>query len=109
MKDFLKRMIGRQKPDEFKQRDLGLEAERFLNDKAFSRAMDNVRMGLIEKWASSPVDDHEGQHELRLMLKLLDDLVGNLKKEVSDGKYADATIKSKEEKDKRANVTEFRR
>lgn len=66
---------------------LGQEAETLLETEAFKAATDSLRKAIMDKWATSPIADHEGQHELRLMLKLLDDLLGNLRVAVTNGKF----------------------
>lgn len=66
----------------------GRLAGELLEMKAFSDAVASVKAAIHERWATSPVKDHEGQHELRLMLKLLEDLLGNLQTAVANGKFA---------------------
>jgi hypothetical protein len=93
-----------------KQRDHGAQAKILWNDESFKRAMDNVRTGIHDKWAESPVADVTGQHELRLMLKLLNDVEGNIRKEMNDGIVAVAQIKEEAEKKARKDaIPIFRR
>lgn len=66
----------------------GSRAEQLLKSDIYRDAYQRVRQGIIEKWSESPVTDYEGQHELRLMLKLLDDLNGNIVSMVNTGKLA---------------------
>ena len=66
----------------------GKQAEHLMELEAFKLATSSVRQAIMDKWASSPIRDTEGQHELRLMLKLLDDLMGNLKLAIDNGKFA---------------------
>lgn len=66
----------------------GAAAEQLLENEAFKTATTSLRQAILDKWATSPVADIEGQHELRLMLKLYDDLLANLKVAVDDGKIA---------------------
>lgn len=47
---------------------------------------DLVRKSIVEKWEQSPIRDKEGQHELKLMLKLLSDVRAALEQAVNDGK-----------------------
>ncbi len=70
----------------------GTRAETLLKSDIYRDAHESVRKAILEKWASSPVADREGQHELRLMLKLLDDLHGNVLSMVNTGKLATAQI-----------------
>lgn len=67
----------------------GSNAEQLLENEAFKDACESLRKAIIDRWATSPVADKDGQHELRLMMKLLDDLLGNLRVAVSNGKFAE--------------------
>ena len=66
----------------------GAEAKALLETPAFVRAMENVRTAIHERWESAPVRDVEGQHELKLMLKLLNDVQSVLEAAVFDGNAA---------------------
>jgi hypothetical protein len=66
----------------------GAEAESLLRHPTFVRAVSNVRQAIHERWESSPISDTQGQHELRLMLKLLTDIQTVLEVAVSDGNEA---------------------
>lgn len=66
----------------------GRMATELLEMLAFQNAVESVKAAIHERWATSPLKDHEGQHELRLMLKLLEDLLGNLQVAVDNGKMA---------------------
>lgn len=57
-----------------------------------------VRKGIIERWSESPVEDKEGQHKLRLMLKLLEDVRANLKTAAFTGEMARIQIQEEEQK-----------
>jgi hypothetical protein len=59
-------------------------------------AIDNVRCGIISRWATSPIADIDGQHELRLMLKVLDDVERNILKVIDDGTMAKAIMAQQE-------------
>lgn len=92
------------------QRELGAQAKTIWHDEAFKRAMERVRAGIHERWASAPLDDKEGQFALRLMLKLLNDVEGNIRKEMNDGVLAEAQIAEDAEKEKRKKaIPIFRR
>lgn len=73
----------------------GDDAEILLETQAFKDAVESLRQAILMKWSQSPIMDKEGQHELRLMLKLLDDLLGNLRIAVSNGKFACNELKIK--------------
>lgn len=64
----------------------GQRAERLMEELSPYFAM--VKQAIIDKWETSPVGDHEGQHELRLMRKLLGDVEANVKNAIETGKLA---------------------
>jgi len=66
----------------------GNRAQRLLEDEVLTKAFADVRGAIIELWESSPVRDYEGQHELKLMLRVLSDVRGNLELAVHNGKIA---------------------
>jgi hypothetical protein len=79
-------------------RDPALETERgqrakeLWENEVFTEAREAVRQGILDTWATSPVADKEGQHELRLMLKLLGDLEANILRFMADGQMAKLEI-----------------
>ena len=68
------------------------EVKRILDSEVFQQAETAVRAAIMTQWANSPIRDQEGQHELRLMLKLLDDLMRNFKAALQDGTMARVEI-----------------
>jgi len=66
----------------------GNRAQRLLEDEILTKAFADVRSAIIERWESTPTRDHEGQHELKLMLRILTDVRGNLELAVQNGKLA---------------------
>ena len=76
------------------QKDLSraAQAKELLEHPVFAGAVDAVRAAIVHQWATSPIRDTEGQHELRLMLKLLDDLPLNIKGALNDGSLARVEI-----------------
>jgi len=66
----------------------GRRAAEFMNNASYQAALRRVREGIHLKWAESGVMDTEVQHELRVMLKLLDDLEGNIRAAITDGQLA---------------------
>ena len=68
--------------------DRGVKAERLLNDDTLTKAFEDVRAAIYSQWEAAPIRDHEGAHELKLMLKLLGDVRANLEHAVQDGKIA---------------------
>lgn len=79
----------------------GAQAERLLSDPLYVEAVTIVRQAIIERWSASPIADLTGQHELRLMLKALDDVEGNIKRVVVTGKMANQQIAEEQEKTSR--------
>ena len=103
MKALIAKLFKRKSLDLYGQRSEGLKAKVLWENADFQRALDKVRTGIFERWAESPVGDASGQHELRLMLKLLEDVEGNIRKEMTDGQFADRIIKDDEAKKERAS------
>lgn len=68
----------------------GDHAERVLSDT--SVYFDMVESAILTAWRKSPVGDEKGQHELRLMLKLLDDVKANMTNAIQSGKLAKIQI-----------------
>lgn len=77
-------------PEEELQR--GRIAQSLLENEVYIEAIAAVRDGIISKWESCPIRDQEGQHELKLMLKLLNDLQANIKTAMDTGKLAKVQI-----------------
>jgi len=69
-----------------------IKAEALLNDATLTEAFANVRLGILRKIEEAPLRDHDGVHELKLMLKLLHDVRANLTRAVNDGKMAEVQI-----------------
>jgi len=68
----------------------GNRAELLLSDLKPYFSM--VEVAILDTWKKSPVGDEKGQHELRLMIKLLNDLQANLKTAIDTGKLAKIQI-----------------
>jgi len=79
------------------QVDRGVRAERILNDPLVVDAFNVVAATLHAAWEAAPIRDREGQHELKLMLKLLSDLKGYFDLAISDGQLAAEEIRSREQ------------
>ena len=62
--------------------------------------MESVKQGIIDKWMSCPVRDHEGQHELKLMLKLLGDVSRYIETAMETGKLVEIQLESERRIDK---------
>ena len=66
----------------------GRIAASLLENAVYVESVATVRDAIIKQWESCPVRDVEGQHELKLMLKLLNDLQANIKTAMETGKLA---------------------
>ena len=71
-----------------KEMQRGEEAEQLLRNELLQEAFEMVETGIIEQWKSAPIRDIQGQHELKLMLKLLGDVRGYIKEVANTGKLA---------------------
>lgn len=87
-----------------KDAEVGRQAEMLLDNPIYRDSMFAVRDAIITAWQASPIRDTEGQHELRLMLKLLGDLEANIKRVAETGKLAKLQI----EQEKRGLKSFFR-
>src|SRR5688572_7067626 len=74
---------------------LAKRAQHLLEDEVLTQAFADVRAAIIEKWEGSPIRDSEGQHELKLMLRLLTEVRGNLELAVTNGKLAAADLRTR--------------
>lgn len=72
----------------------GEQARQLLNNELYQDALAQVKQAIIDKWISAPMRDLEGQHELKLMLKLLGDLTGYIQTTLETGKMAQIQLES---------------
>lgn len=82
-----------------KEVDRGVRAAQLLENETYKESVGKVREGIMLRWAQSPLADREGQHTLRLMLKLLDDLEGNIREVALTGKMAEQQIELEKQRD----------
>lgn len=77
------------------ERDLtrGAHAKRLLDDPLLTEAFESVERAIHDKWASAPLSDRDGQHELLVMLKLMRDVRANLEHALADGNFAADKLK----------------
>lgn len=75
-----------------KDSERGYQANELLNNELFSESINMLRQGIVDKWRETPIRDKEGQHELKLMDKVLTDMVNYLKTIISNGKMADIQL-----------------
>jgi hypothetical protein len=80
---------------------LGEQAKQLLANPIYRKAFDDVRQGILNAWEKAPVRDLEGQQHLKLMLKLLNDLEGNIRQAADTGKLASIQIEQELEKQSR--------
>ena len=66
----------------------GEQARQLIENELYKEAIDKVKQGIIDKWMSAPLRDREGHHELKIMLKLLDELTGYINTTMETGKLA---------------------
>lgn len=66
----------------------GEQARLLLQNELYTDAVEKVRQGIVDKWISCPIRDREGAHELKLMLKCLDEVTGFIKTAMETGKMA---------------------
>lgn len=78
----------------------GSKAEKLLNDEMLMKAFSDVEQAIVDKWKSSPIRDKEGAAELRLMVKLLNDVKANLELAVHNGKLAAEELRQQKDKPK---------
>lgn len=75
--------------DELKR---GEQARQVVENEIYIEAWQGVRDTLIRKWEACPIRDKEGQHELKLMLKLLTDVRRNIETVMQTGQMAKIEI-----------------
>jgi hypothetical protein len=76
-----------------KAMDRGGKATALLKNLNDFGAFADVRAAIIEKWRLCPIRDKEAAHELKLMLKLLDDVEGHVKQAIEEGNFAAEQLK----------------
>lgn len=81
---------------------LGNQAEMLKRD--IEPYFDILETAILDKWKDSPIADIDGQHELRVMLKLLGDLKGNIQNVIDTGKVAKHIIEQENLIDKAKNA-----
>lgn len=75
--------------------DRAQKAERILSDDVFKEAFENTRQAIFAKIEQTPIRDAEGLANLRLCLKLLNDVRANLTQVLNDGKIEQFRIEEK--------------
>lgn len=67
-------------------------ATQILENPLFNETFSSIRSAISKAWGTSPIRDLDGQHELRLMLKALDDVEVCLRGIIDSGALAEAQI-----------------
>lgn len=70
----------------------GRDAKLLLENRIFTESVSKLKESIVDKWRSCPIRDREGQHELKLMDKVLTDIVGYIKQVADTGKMADIQL-----------------
>lgn len=70
----------------------GERAARIIENEIYIESWKSVRDGIIRAWESAPIRDKEGQNELKLMLKLLNDVRKNIENVMQTGSLAKIQI-----------------
>lgn len=68
--------------------DRAARAKSVIDNPTFQESFDLVRQAIHEQWEATPIRDHDGAHELKLMLKLLADVKAQLERAIADGTLA---------------------
>lgn len=79
--------------------DRGAKAKALLNDPLYREAVDKVRQGILDRFSNAPLADKEGIYTLRLMLKVLNDIEGNITEVAQTGKLAEIQLEQEKEKE----------
>jgi hypothetical protein len=75
-----------------RESERGARANALLASDIYREAVGKVEAGILERWKAAPIRDREGQHELRLMLKALQDVCGYLNEVAETGRLAGITL-----------------
>jgi hypothetical protein len=74
----------------------GNEARLLIENKIYQDTIRILRDGITQKWRDCPIRDKEGQHELKLMDKILTDIEKHIKQVADTGKMADILLAQEE-------------
>jgi hypothetical protein len=74
----------------------GNEARLLIENKIYQDTLKTLRDGITQKWRDCPIRDKEGQHELKLMDKILTDIEKHIKQVADTGKMADILLAQEE-------------
>ena len=89
--DFLKkRSIPMVPPNPFREVEIGSHATAILDSGVLQTMKEHIHLS----WSRSPIRDAEGQHELRLMLKLVNDMEDHFQTQADTAKMAAIQIET---------------
>jgi hypothetical protein len=78
----------------------GRQAADLLENSIYREAIDTLRQSLVDKWRSCPIRDKEGQHELKLMDKLVGDIEMYIANIAKTGKMAAIQLEQEQKVEK---------
>ena len=84
-----------------KERELGEQARRILDDPMYQNAFQTVGQGIVDKWKSSPARDPEGREALWNMLHLLNTVHKVFEETLTTGKLAEKSLTEIEKRGRR--------
>lgn len=79
-------------------------ARQLLNNELYAESFEMVKQAIVAKWVASSVTDREGHHELKLMLKAIDNVQHHIKTAVDTGKLAEIQLDTERRMDKMKTV-----
>ena len=74
----------------------GNEARLLIENRIYQDTLKTLRDGILQKWRDCPIRDKEGQHELKLMDKILTDIEKHIRQVADTGKMADILLAQEE-------------
>lgn len=75
-------------------------ARQLLNNELYAESFETVRKAIVDKWLASSVTDRDGHHELKLMLKALDNVQHHIKTALDTGKLAEIQLDTERRMDR---------
>jgi hypothetical protein len=73
----------------------GRLAQEVMDNPVYAESVALMRQQIMDQWATSPARDTEGREKLWTMLKLLENLDGQLKTVMQTGKLASISLEQK--------------
>lgn len=79
----------------------GHAARGWLENPIYKEAVERVRAVIVERWQDAPIRDKEGQHELKVMLHVLDQVVKHVETVAQTGDLAAKQLEAQLEQERR--------